>query len=224
MSLSRRIIRKLTNYTLKPLLSDYLKKDRVFRYKRQKFFVLSGVFHPGFFFSTKILLGYLEGKNLAGKKLLELGSGTGMLSVFASSAGAMVIATDISEKALQNTRMNMQLHEQLFRIIKSDMFSSIPAEIFDYIIVNPPFYNRNPVTEPDYAWYCGNDFQYFSKFFSGLEKHADENTNVIMILSEDCNIKKITGIAEDNRWKMLLLYSTKNLMERNYIFKIEREQ
>jgi release factor glutamine methyltransferase len=147
-----------------------------------------------------------------------------VLSVYAASKGALVTATDISKKAVENTRKNAELHEQLVRIIESDMFNSIPQESFDFIIVNPPYYNNNPKTEADLAWYCGTDFEYFSEFFSGLGKYANGNSNVIMILSEDCIIARIRSIAEKNRWNMLLLYSTKNFMERNYLFKIEREQ
>ena len=44
---------------LYPASEKYLSKERSYRYKDISILVFPGVFHPGFFFSTKILLKYL---------------------------------------------------------------------------------------------------------------------------------------------------------------------
>jgi release factor glutamine methyltransferase len=56
----RRLIKRIVGSTWKPFVTWYLRKPRVFRYRDISVTVQPGVFHPGFFFSTKLLLGFLE--------------------------------------------------------------------------------------------------------------------------------------------------------------------
>lgn len=71
-----RLIKYMTPL-LQPLYRKYLSRDRVFRYKSIRIIVHPGVFYPGFIFSTKILLAYLDKLDLSGKRLLDLGAGSG---------------------------------------------------------------------------------------------------------------------------------------------------
>ena len=84
----------------------YLRKPREFNYGTIKLIVAPGVFHPGFFFSTRYVLEFLNKENLAGQRFLEVGCGSGIISILAAQKGADVTAIDINRKAVANTIEN----------------------------------------------------------------------------------------------------------------------
>ena len=137
MSLRGKIVR-VFHPLLKPISRIYLRKKRSWKYKELNLEVMPGIFHPGLFFSTKILMDMLSGMDLKGKNFLELGCGSGAISCLAASKGAYATASDIDLKALENTKSNAALNGLQIETVKSDLFNSI-QEKFDVIIINPPY-------------------------------------------------------------------------------------
>ncbi|MCY7410704.1 MAG: 50S ribosomal protein L11 methyltransferase, partial [Chitinophagales bacterium] len=86
------LLKTITNTFYRPLLQRYLKKQRSYTFGEIKIQILPGVFHPGFFFSTKFLISVIEKKNLYKKTFLELGAGSGLISFVAEKLGAVVTA------------------------------------------------------------------------------------------------------------------------------------
>ena len=154
-------IRYLVGRLYKPLLVKYLSRTRNFRYRDLALQVPKEVFHPGFFFSSKMLLRFLMSKPLAGRTLLELGAGSGLISFVAARAGALVTATDINPQAIHFLKINAQANRLAPVIIESDLFEKIPPQRFDFIAINPPYYRKTPTTPADYAWCCGEQGEYF---------------------------------------------------------------
>jgi len=108
------------------------------------------------------------------------------------------------------------------KVILSDLFDKIPEQQFDIIAINPPYYQKQPVTAKDYAWFCGENGEYFSMLFAGLEGYIHTSTEIIMVLFEDCNMEMITGLAANNGFVLNCVHSKKNMLEKNFIFKIEK--
>ncbi len=100
-----------------------------------------------------------------GKKILEIGTGSGLVSLCCVQAGAYhVVATDVNPNAVECARVNAErlglsakLHVRLvdtknakaFAVMKSD-------ERFDLIISNPPWEEGNPKSIDQYALYDPN--------------------------------------------------------------------
>lgn len=215
-----RILKSLLRRLYKPLLDRYLRKDRVFRYQNLRTNVFPGVFHPGFFFSTKILLAFLEKCDLKNKSFLELGAGSGLISVVAAKRGAIVTASDISKKAMENSSMNAQLNNVSIKQIHSDLFENIPHRQFDFIVINPPYYKGKITKESDHAWYAGEQLEYFQKLFHQLPPYMNRDTKALMILSDECDIHQIQTMAASNNFVLTLVYSGKVWWETNFIFEI----
>src|SRR5688572_28279605 len=136
----RKIVKYSQEITIKPLLLWYLRKDRHFEFEGLKITVKAGIFHPSFFYSTRILLRELEKYKLIGKKLLEPGCGSGLISVWAARKGALVTAIDINKEAVFNTRLNATNNNLKINILESNLFDKLPSEQFDFIAINPPYY------------------------------------------------------------------------------------
>ncbi len=214
------ILKKIAFRVLHPLSESYLSKERNYKYKNINVTIFPGVFHPGFFFSTKLLLKYLEQINLSQKYILELGAGTGLISVYASKKGGFVTASDISLTAVYNIEKNSKMNDAYVEAIHSDLFDDITHKRYDYIIINPPYYKKTPVGEKEFAWFGGNDFQYFRKLFTQLANFIYENTNVIMILSDEAEIDMIKSIAQEYRFSLVEVYQKKTWGEEHFIFNI----
>lgn len=87
--------------------------------------------------SVEKILNIIENNQI--NNMLEIGCGTGIVSISVDLESSVdVTAVDISEKALENTRINKERLNSKIKIIESDLFSNI-NEKFDLIYSNPPY-------------------------------------------------------------------------------------
>src|SRR5215475_4196780 len=107
----RKFFKRWASFFLVPATKWYLRKQRTYSYKDIPVTVFSGVFHPGFFYSTKFLIDFLSDQPLKNKTLLELGCGTALISIFAAKNGAIVTASDVSQKAIDNAALNVKANQ-----------------------------------------------------------------------------------------------------------------
>ncbi|MDR3711708.1 MAG: methyltransferase [Puia sp.] len=218
----QKLIKYITNSVYRPLLVKYLSSTRVYVHKGIRLLVPPEVFHPGFFFSTRLLLAYVSCQPLSDKSLLELGAGSGLISLMAARKGASVTASDINPVAIEYLELNKRRNDLPVSVIHSDLFSRIPSHAFDIIVINPPYYSRKPSSFAEYAWFCGENGEYFSGLFGELAGYVHSGSKVWMILCDGSDMKMIRKRAAENGWELHCVYSRRNLLERNYIFKIER--
>jgi release factor glutamine methyltransferase len=173
------------------------------------------------------MIEFLGFVNFNRKKVLEIGSGSGLISIMAARQGAEVTAIDIDPVAVENTELNVELNRAAIsqssgnvRIIESDLFDQLQPGIFDLVIVNPPFY-KGAVTKPsENAWYAGTDLQYFRKLFQQCRNHMDPESEMYMVLSEDCELAEIKEIAMAHSLRMKVVSIKQFITENLLIFKI----
>lgn len=220
-----KLLRKSVNLFYKPWCLYIISRDRWYRHNKFSIYIRKGVFHPGLFFSTHFLLHELEQEDISGKTLLELGAGSGLISFQAAIDGAAVTATDVSTIATEGLEDNLLYLRKTFpqlqmNFVQSDLFENIPVQLFDYIIINPPYYPRAPRTDSEYAWYCGETYEYFEKLFSSLSAYFKPSSRVWMSLSEDCDLVKIENIAIRSKLILQLKTTRYYMGEKNMIYQI----
>ena len=59
------------------------------------------VFHPKLFLTSEFFARFLAKANLEGKRVADVGTGSGILALAAARAGATVVALDINPKAVK---------------------------------------------------------------------------------------------------------------------------
>ena len=216
----RTILKHIVARTYKPLLEKYLSKTRTYQYKDIRLEVAPEVFHPGFFFSTHVLLKYLKKLPLQNQHFLELGCGSGLIAIYAAKKGATVTATDINKIALQFLARNSRFNNTALRIIESDLFRDIPEQPFDIIAINPPYYKKQPRSDRDYAWHCGENGEFFGSMFRDLGRYVHSQTEVCMVLFEGCDMEMIGNQASKYGFELQCIHAHENLLEKNFVFKI----
>jgi release factor glutamine methyltransferase len=218
----RTVLKNIVYRTYKPLLVRYLSKTRTYKYGRIRLKIPPGIFHPGFFFSTQLLIQYIDQFSLKGKTFLELGAGSGLIAIDASNKGATVMATDINPLVIEHLKKNSSLNRVDLEVMLSDLFEAIPVQSFDFIAINPPYYKRNPKTWADHAWHCGENGEYFDRLFKQLPAYIHKDSQVIMILCDGCDIKMVEAAAASNHFRLRCKQAKQSLLEKNFIFKIEQ--
>jgi len=83
----------------------------------------------------------LERVPQASSRVLELGTGSGAIALGLAKErpGLKIIATDVSEAALDVARRNAREHGAAIDFICSDWFEALGPERFDLIVSNPPY-------------------------------------------------------------------------------------
>jgi release factor glutamine methyltransferase len=216
----RRIVKPILDRLMPPVWRWYVRKPRISRYGDVKVTVPPGVFHPGLFLSTRFLLQHLAQYGVAGRTLLELGAGSGMIAIVAARRGAVVTALDISSTAVEAIRKNAAANQANVTVVQSDLFGNLPQAAFDFILINPPYYPNDPSTDAEYAWFCGGQFEYFQRLFQALGTYCTADSQVLMVLSEDCKLDVIRNIAMQYTWQMQEIARRSRWGEWNFIYRI----
>lgn len=164
-----------------------------------------GVFHPGLFFSSGVLAAEIEQRKPAGRLVLDVGCGSGLLSLVAARAGATVTSLDINIEAVRATAANASANGVTVEVLHSDLFTSLLERRFDLVVVNPPYFAKDPVDDAERAWFAGADLGYFERFFAGLGDHlavGPRPGRALMVLSEGCDIGVITAAATRHGFRL----------------------
>src|SRR4051812_42023468 len=103
-----RIHKKTYDVLVQPFLKNYLKKERMFTFQELKLKIYPGVFHPAYFFSTKVFAEFIQSLDLKNNKVCEVGAGSGLLSFIALRSGAQVFSFDINSVAVNGLKENLQ--------------------------------------------------------------------------------------------------------------------
>jgi release factor glutamine methyltransferase len=194
-------------------------KERRVRVDGFDLIVPPGVFHPDLFLSTRLLAGHVRGMSLAGKNFLDLGTGSGRIALTAARAGASVTACDLNPSAVECARRNAESNGLALNAVLSDQFDALPQH-FDVIAINPPYFDRDPATQAEHAFFSGEGHRYFTRLFPELAARIATGTGVFMVLSEDLDLRRIRDIALRSGLHLLAVRSARRWAETTIVFGI----
>lgn len=210
-------IRKLYSKIAVPVTKRYLKKTRHIQWHGLQLEIPPGVFHPGLFYSTHTMYDFIRNKPLQQKNVLEMGCGSGALSITMARQQAKVTAADIHVDAVRTTLLNALQNDVGLHVVISDLFNAIPHQLFDYIVVNPPFYAHTPHDGASHAWYAGEKLEYFDRFFSQAKAYLAPGGKLWMVYSTDCDIQSIHQKATYYQWNFTEVFRKRHLTEENFV-------
>ena len=137
----------------------------------------------------------LDGIDVKGKRALEVGCGSGLLSIIMAKSGADVTAVDINEEAVETAKINASDNEADINCFVSDLFSNVSG-VFDMIIFNPPYLPVEPgENDPTYAGgTTGRDT--IEMFIAGVKEHLKLDGTVLLLISSLTGEEEVVKLFE----------------------------
>lgn len=121
-------------------------------------------------------------KNKFMLKVLEIGCGSGLLSIIAAKNGCEVLAADIDSAAVECAKRNTELNEVKIKPIQSDLFQNIPIKKFDLIVFNPPYLPEEQ-TEESRAWAGGEKMEIITRFIKEAKQYLEKGGKILIVIS-----------------------------------------
>jgi len=168
--------------------------------------VLPQVFSPAYFtdsewFATEIAA------MARGAKLLDVGTGTGIVALASALAGAEVTATDINPAAVENAKLNFSVHGVAAPALLGDVYGALARpETFDLIFWNHPF-NLGINRQEDPLSLCGFDFEYrgVRQFIENGPRYLSPGGRLVLGTSTFAEVSRIARIAAGARLDVRIL-------------------
>jgi len=175
------------------------------------------------------LRNYLSNEQaVSGKSVLDLGAGSGVLSLIALKYGASkVVATDINSNAVANAKYNATLFgfadRMDVRLVSMDdpgAYSVIGVdEKFDVIVSNPPQHPEEPKTIYEYS-YADPKLAFLRSILEGLKDHLTPGgKGVLALYDQGLNLAK--HMASDLGVEVRVLLQTSNRNGVYYLVEIQ---
>ena len=161
---------------------------------------------------------YLILKNIkeyaCGKKVLDMGTGSGILAKEAEKYAREITASDINEEcALEG-----------IKFIRSDLFENIKDK-YDLIIFNPPYLPRDNCEDKSSAVTTTggkNGYEVIAKFLSQAGNHLFPKGKMLIVFSSLTGKAKVNSLIHQNDFEFNLLESAKIDFETLYCCLIYR--
>jgi release factor glutamine methyltransferase len=146
---------------------------------------------------------FLFAQNLyvkAEERVLDIGTGSGILAVLAAQKAEFVVAVDINPFAVSCAQKNAQLNhvQNKIRFLQSDLFSALsPNIVFDLVLFNAPYLPSEPNEEASWigrSWSGGaNGRVVVDKFIAQVPSYLASSGRVMLMQST------LTGVEETFR-------------------------
>ncbi|OGS56422.1 MAG: hypothetical protein A3K60_00250 [Euryarchaeota archaeon RBG_19FT_COMBO_56_21] len=157
-----------------------------------------------------------------GESMLEIGPGTGLISIHAAKAGAIVTAADINPHAVECTRRNAVANGVRIETVKSDLFQNVKGN-FDIIVFNPPYLPDSTRTTSwiEKSWSGGEDgAEVALKFLQEAWRHLAPGGRIYMILSSAGGLMSVVRAARE-RYESVMLEEQRMFFESIFAYRFK---
>ncbi len=162
--------------------------------------VLPDVWSPAYDWSGRYFIENLA--PVANRTFLDVGCGTGVISIFAARAGAeRVVAVDVNREAVRNCRLNFERFDiRNGEAYVIDSFDGIRGT-FDVIVWNAPHHDASPEGVLDRS--CVDEgFRDIRAFFAGIGVHLNVQGSIFFGYSDSGDLRLIEALVAKNGFEV----------------------
>ena len=158
--------------------------------------------------------------------VLDMGTGTGILAINASSKADFVYGTDINQKAINYAKKSSEGIKNI-KFIKSDLFNYFKKnpETFDLIIFNPPYLPEEKYEPKESALATTGGkkgYELLNKFLKQSSKYLKPDGKILILFSTLTNTKKVHEIIEDYGFNYHKLAEQSFFFETLFVYLLEK--
>jgi len=152
-------------------------------------------------------------------RVLEIGTGTGIIAIKASMKSLMVVATDINPFAIECSTKNIIANKSFnVELRQGDLFEPVKGEKFDLILFNTPYLptddDEKINDELNAAWDGGVDGRMLiDRFIEGLPHYFNQGGRVQMVQSSLSDMNMTLKKLEDLGFQVSITARKKGFFE-----------
>ena len=164
--------------------------------------VFPGVMSPEYDWAGLYMIDYMP-QDFTGQDVLEVGPGTGLVSVFAGLRGARSItAIDINPQAIENTLANFEKFDvKNSSAFISDVFKEVSERKFDTIIFNLPYHDGEPQSDLEKG-VIDQDYKAMKDFFKDAKKFISKDGTLYIGFSQSGNVPLFLETVAENGFEI----------------------
>jgi release factor glutamine methyltransferase len=137
------------------------------------------------------------------ERALEMGCGSGLISMHMAKAGAYVTAVDRDERAVKATRDSAIMNGLEVRTVVSDLFHEVKGR-FDLIVFNPPYLRGEVQGQEDLCWAGGEDgVKLTARFLREAKDHLEPGGRLLLLISDDMDPAALEEALSEWRTEVL---------------------
>ncbi|KAM3551594.1 hypothetical protein MY1884_007645 [Beauveria asiatica] len=131
-----------------------------------------------------------------GKSFLEVGLGTGLVSLYLAASGSAVAGVDINSKAVEITKKNFESNGRSGHFVVSDVFENVTGK-YDFIFWNHPWAWDGSLQAEDekLEMFLDEGYVVLKRFISQSKDHLLEGGSVLLGTVPYANLKLIEEIC-----------------------------
>ena len=220
----RRPLRKAIHFFSYHLILSR-RTTRVTRAAGFRLVVRPTVFHPRRFITSEFFASFIGRLDLSGKRVADVGTGSGILALAAARAGAeRVTAVDVNPNAAltaaENARANGQ--GERFVAVCSNLLSALaPVALFDVIISSPPSFPGEPRDIADRAWHAGPNYRDIVPLFDQARDRLAPGGRVYFLVSSDSDLDLFSALIVRAGFRACLVAERSIFIESLIIYQLE---
>ena len=151
-------------------------------------------------------------------KVLEIGTGTGIISIIASKKTENVTAIDINKYAVECAQKNAKINQTPIDVRLGDLFGPVEGEKFDLILFNTPYLPTDEDEmvndELEAAWDGGKDGRsVIDRFIKDLSTHLNPRGHVQLVQSSLSNVEETIGKLMEMNFEVTVTASERFFFE-----------
>ncbi len=182
------------------------------------------VFHPRFFLSSEYFATFLDGLDLSGKSVADIGTGTGILALAAARAGAAeVLALDINPHAALSAQENAHANGFGHRVRAAcmDLLVALPARpLFDVILSSPPKHAGEPRDLADQGWHAGPQYRNVAALFAQAKERLKPDGLLYVMVSSDSDLDLFGRLIDEAGFRARLVYERSFYIESMILYEL----